>query len=424
MPSVESNRYVYRCFSCGKEYPPALFEAEYRYLCPACGKATDKQPLNGVMQVIYDYDRLRKKLSREKFLQLPAGRPWLYPELWPVSDMTKLLPDDQLELLALPENLLLKIIVQDIMVLILDDTRNPTCSFKDRASILVALKAMEMGIRELSAASTGNAGSSLAGICARLGLKGHVWVPERIPEQKKLQILGYGAELHLVKGSYDTAFDLNRRIAVQQNWYDRNTAYNPLTIEGKKSAAFDIFIATGGAIPDYLFIPVGDGVILGGLFKGFTELFELGWIEIIPKLIGVQAEGSDALVRYLGTGKFEYREASTAADSICAGAPRNLYLAAEAIRFSKGDAIAITDSDISDAQKELAKSYGFLIEPSAAVTWAAYKNMDQDGKIEPGQRCLLMFTGSGMKDMASLQRWCPEVEARPVEDWMEMYTTR
>jgi len=412
-----SDHYLYRCFSCRREYPPALFEAEYRYLCPSCGTAENNRPLTGVMQVVYDYDHLKKKIPRKKFLQLPPGRPWLYPELWPVRDIQKVLPAGRLETLALPDNLLFEISSQNQNIFFLDDTRNPTFSYKDRASILVALKAVELGITDISVASTGNAGSSLAGICARLGLNAHVWVPEKIPAQKRLQIQGYGAALQVVKGSYDQAFDVNRRIAVQQNWYDRNTAYNPLTIEGKKSAAYDIFIATAGDIPGYIFVPVGDGAIIAGIYKGFTELMNLGWIDFLPKLIGVQSTGSDALVRFMATGKFKFREAETIADSICAGAPRNLYMAAEAIRESHGHAVSITDADILVAQEYLSKKHGMLAEPSAAITWAACKSMVKIQK----DRCLLMFTGSGLKDMASVRQWCPEVEARSAEEWMDFY---
>ncbi len=418
MPSVESNRYIYRCLSCGREYPPVVFEAKYKYLCPSCGKAEDNRPLVGVMQIIYDYDRFRKKLPRREFLQLTPGRPWLYPDLWPVENMADVLPDEQKEWLALPASLLFGKTINGQELLILDDTRNPTFSFKDRASILVALKAMEEGITDISVASTGNAGSSLAGICARLGLKAHVWVPESIPPQKRLQIQSYGAAIHVVQGSYDAAFDLNRRIAKQQNWFDRNTAYNPLTIEGKKSAAYDIFIATAGKLPDCILVPVGDGVILAGLFKGFDELRQLDWIEKVPRLIGVQAAGSDALVRYVETGKFEFKAAETVADSICAGAPRNLYMAAEAIRSSEGQTIAVPDDDILAGQEDLAKNHGILVEPSAAITLAAWKSLVQKEILTSKDRCLLMFTGSGLKDMQVLQNWCPEVEARTAEKWI------
>ena len=160
----------------------------------------------------------------------------------------------------------------------------------------------------------------------------------------------------------------------RNNLYNRNTAYNALTIEGKKSAAYDIFISSQGNIPDVILVPVGDGVIISGIYKGFKELLSLGWIDKLPKLIAVQSSGSDALVRYLNTGKFEYKPAKTIADSISAGAPRNLYMAANAVEESNGFAVAITDEEIISAQKEFIKQTGILCEPSCASVYAAYKN--------------------------------------------------
>jgi len=398
-----------------------MVESERHYLCPDCGIAEDYKPLTGVLSILYDVESLSKRLSREEFLTLTPGRPWLYPDLWPLASLKDTIHPNILEKLSLPSNLLFTIKDNTDKILILDDTRNPTFSFKDRASILVALKAIQKGYDELSVASTGNAGSSLAGICARLGLKAHVWVPEQIPQQKLLQIQSYGARTHIVKGSYDMAFDLNRRISIKEKWYDRNSAYNPLTIEGKKSAAYDIFITLGGILPDNIIIPVGDGAILGGIFKGFSELVRLGWIEHLPKLIAVQAEGSDALLRYINKGKFEFREAHTIADGICAGAPRNLYMASNAILESTGQVITVSDQAIIGAQKKCATQWGFLVEPSAAATYAAYRKLRQQEKIKENEKTLLLFTGNGMKDLQAVRSWVNNENALSVDDWKSMY---
>ena len=421
MQKIIPDHYIYRCQSCGHEFSARRIETDCHYLCPNCGEADDNQPLTGVLSVIYDMESMRKKLSRERFLSLIPGCPWLYPDLWPLHYKENSFNRKILQKLSLPANLLFSIEHNGEQVYILDDTRNPTYSFKDRASVLVALKAIQSGYSELSVASTGNAGSSLAGICARLGLKAHVWVPEQIPQQKLLQIQGYGAQVHIVQGSYDMAFDLNRKVSVRQKWYDRNTAYNPLTIEGKKSAAYDIFIATQGKLPDNIIVPVGDGVILGGIFKGFSELLQLGWIEHLPKLVAVQAAGSDALARYIRTGQFEFREAHTVADSICAGAPRNLYMAAKAIRDSEGHVITVSDQEILDAQKECATHWGYLIEPSAAATYAAYKKLKSINHLKENEKTLLMFTGNGMKDMQAIKNWCKTDKARSVAEWKKSY---
>jgi threonine synthase len=395
------NNYIYKCFNCRKEFSSELIEDNFHYLCPDCGRAEKNNPLKGVLTIEYNYDELKRKLSRDEFLKLTPGKFWLYPELWPVNFQN--FRDDQLNKLALPANLLLKYTIDKKDIWLLDETRNPTLSYKDRATSLVILKAIEIGINEIAAASTGNAGSSLAGICARLGLSARIYVPKNIPYAKRIQIEAYGAKLEVVDGDYDKAFDVCLEDSKTNNWYNRNTAYNPLTIEGKKSAAYDIFISSVGVIPDIILIPVGDGVIISGIYKGFKELLTLGWIDKLPKFLAVQSTRSDALVRYLNSGKFEYKPANTIADSISAGAPRNLYMAADAVKESKGFAIAVSDEEILSAQKEFIKQTGILCEPSSASVYAAYKKLMAEGSISSSKKILLLITGNGLKDVEALR---------------------
>lgn len=419
------NHYFYKCFDCDWRFSIEEIEPVFQYLCPRCGKAEKNQPLKGVLWVEYDYGKLKRKLERKNFLNFACGEFWHYPQLWPldfyeergriiIRDVT----EQQLNRIRLNTHPLLEYKIDDRAVMFFDDTRNPTLSYKDRASIIVAVKALQMGINEIAAASTGNAGSSLAGICARLGLKAHLFVPQSIPTAKRLQIQSFGAEIYLVQGDYDQAFDLSLEISNKKGWYNRNTAYNPLTIEGKKSAAYDIFIAYGGDVPEVILVPVGDGVILAGMFKGFWELVQLGWIEKLPRLMAVQSEGSDALVRYLETGKFKYQPASTMADSICAGAPRNLYMAAHAVKESNGKAVAVSDDEILQAQKLLAQQTGLLVEPAAAASLAGYQHLKSKGMISDSQASvLLMMTGNGLKDVESLNNWNAAPNARTIEEW-------
>lgn len=394
--------YYYICTICNSKFEKSEIEENFIYLCPDCGKAEKNKPLDGVLEIVYDYESLKRKLSKEEFLKLSPGKFWLYPDLWPISFQN--CTDDQLLKLALPSDQFLEYTIDKREFWIFDDTRNPTLSYKDRASSLVSLKAIELGITEIAAASTGNAGSSLAGICARLGLKARVYVPKNIPEEKRIQIEAYGAKLIIVDGDYDKAFDVCLEESKKNNWYNRNTAYNPLTIEGKKSAAYDIFISSKGKIPDIILVPVGDGVIISGVYKGFKELLSLGWIDKLPKLIAVQSTGSDALARYLTAGKFEYKIANTLADSISAGAPRNLYMAADAVKKSNGFAIAVTDEEILSAQKEFITLTGILCEPSCASVYAAYKKLIKQNKIISSEKPLLMITGNGLKDVESLKK--------------------
>jgi threonine synthase len=399
---MEMSNYNYKCFKCSNIYSPEQIEKKMFYLCPDCGKAEKNKPLEGVLTVEYDYDNLKKKLSRDDFLKLTPGKFWLYPELWPLN--LDNFNDDQLNKLALPADQLFKYKIEGRELWIQDETRNPTFSYKDRATALVALKAIELGINEIAAASTGNAGSSLAGICARLGLQSIIYVPQNIPQEKRIQIEAYGAKLEIVDGDYDKAFDVCLEDSKKNNWYNRNTAYNPLTIEGKKSAAYDIFISSNGNIPDEIYVPVGDGVIISGFYKGFQELLTLGWIDNLPKLIAVQSTGSDGLVRYLETAKFEYKPANTIADSISAGAPRNLYMAADAVKESNGFAIAVSDDEILFAQKEFIMQTGILCEPSSASVYAAYKNLLAENELKNDKDVLLLITGNGLKDVSTLQK--------------------
>lgn len=404
------NEYKYKCFDCGKTYSKDEVEKNLLYLCPSCGKVEKNQPLHGILLIEYDYDSIRKKISKEEFLNYEVGKFWQYDFLWPLNKSKLDSIPDKLEKISLPSNSFQKLNYEGKDFFVLNDTSNPTLSFKDRASSLVALKAIELGITKIAAASTGNAGSSLAGICARLGLESVIFVPKNIPEAKRIQIQSYGAELVLVDGDYDLAFDTCLEISSQKKWYNRNTAYNPLTIEGKKSGAYDIFIALKSKIPKYIFVPAGDGVILTGLLKGFQELKNLNWIDELPRLVAVQAEGSNAIARFSETKKFDYIPAHSVADSICAGAPRALYLGAEAIDKSGGKVVVLSDDEILAAQKESAKEFGILLEPSSSVTFAAYKQLVENGTLV-NETVLLLFTGNGLKDISSLSKWNEKIIA-------------
>lgn len=412
------NEYIYRCFNCRKEISATETEMNKYYLCPSCGETNKNRPLKGVLEIVYDYHNLKKLISVSDFINRTAGNIYSYKELLPIEyndseNSIKSISADEMKRLHLPDNSLIKSVFENHVLYFLDETKNPTYSFKDRASIPVAIKARQLGINEISAASTGNAGSSIAGICSILGMKSKVFVPKNIPEAKRIQIQSFGADLFIVDGDYDEAFDLCLEISKAKNWFNRNTAYNPITIDSKKTAAFDIFIQMNGNIPDVIFIPVGDGVIISGIYKGFFELFELGFIKRIPRLICVQAEGSSAVVNFFKTNNFIYKPAETIADSISAGAPRNLYLAADAINKSLGDAISVTDEQIILAQMELARK-GFLVEPSCAAAFAGFKLYSSN--IPEDEKALILLTGSGLKDFSSLKKWNTELRIKSSEE--------
>lgn len=418
------NQYYYECFSCKSQFSKQQIENDLLYLCPKCGEAEKNKPLIGVLKIIYDYKSISKEIRKKDFLNFIPGKFWQYPQLWPLKHSSK---KGSVSINGIAESLLnnIKTVSSPLVktkynnndLMIFDDTRNPTLSYKDRASSLVTIKAIQLGIKEISTASTGNAGSSLAGICARLGIMSHIFVPEKIPIGKRIQIQAFGASIYLVKGDYDQAFDLCLEISKAKSWYNRNTAYNPLTIEGKKSSAYDIFISLKGNLPDYIFVPVGDGVIISGIYKGLWEIKQLGWIKKLPKLVAIQAAGSDALVRYIKQKKFVYKRADTIADSIHAGAPRNLYMAADAIFKSNGLDVSVTDNEIIEAQKKSAKEFGLLVEPAAAASFAGYLKFVKNGIISPKAKSLLMFTGNGLKDQQTLTNWNDTPKSYSQDEW-------
>lgn len=399
--------YLYRCNQCSSEFNAEKIETNLIYLCPKCGSIKQNEPLNGVLEILYDYNKIKSKVSKQEFLNSNAGRFCEYLYLWPLqysNEKVSGIDESKIEKLSLIQNPISSISHELKSLRIFDDTRNPTLSYKDRASILVAVKALQLGIDEISAASTGNAGSSLAGICARLGIKSNIFVPKTIPESKRIQIQSFGSNIYIVDGNYDNAFDICLEVSQKKNWYNRNTAFNPLTIEGKKSSVYDMFISMRGNLPDNIFVSVGDGVIISGIYKGIKELSNLGWIKKIPRLIAVQAEGSSALVDFLNTGKFNYKPAYTIADSINAGAPRNLYMAAEAVNKTQGFGLVVSDDEIIDAQKILAKFHGILAEPAASASFAGYLKAIKYKK-ELTEDSMLMITGNGLKDISTLLKW-------------------
>jgi threonine synthase len=242
----------------------------------------------------------------------------------------------------------------------------------------------------------------LAGICASQKQKAVIMVPETAPKAKLTQIMMYGAEIIPVKGNYDQAFDLSIQATEQYGWYNRNTAYNPLTVEGKKIVSFELFDQLDLHIPDRVFVSVGDGVILSGVYKGFEDLMQLGIIEEMPKIIAVQSEGSDNLIRNLDSEKFVSKQSKTIADSISVDIPRNFYMAKDYMQRYSGEFISVSDDEILQASNILAKETGLFAEPAAAAAYAgmlAYMEIDA---FEKDSINVILLTGSGLKDIESI----------------------
>ncbi len=383
-----------RCVLCGAEYEPAAVT----YVCPRHGN-------EGILDVIYDYAAIRKRLTREALAERREPSIWRYLELLPV-ERPDLIPPLQVGWTPLcrARRLGERLGLQSLWVK--DDGRNPTASFKDRASAVGVVKALEGRRRTVTAASTGNAASSLAGIAASVGLPTVIFVPERAPEAKVAQLLLFGATVFMVRGSYDQAFDLCLQASHKYGWYSRNTAYNPYLSEGKKTAALEICEQLQWQAPDRIYVSVGDGCIIGGLGKGLRDLLALGLIEQSPRLIGVQAEGSAVLARAWAQGGEEIEPCapSTLADSISVGIPRDRVKALRAVRETGGAFTVVSDEEILEAMRILAQEAGVFAEPAGAAPLAGLRRDLHEGRVDPRERIVLLVTGNGLKDVGSAIR--------------------
>lgn len=384
-----------RCPLCSRTYAPDSVP----YHCPHCG------PI-GTLEVLYDYPALRHEIDRNALRVSPELSMWRYKALLPVA------PDAQVPPLSVGWTPLYDTprLAQSLgmrQAWVKDDGRNPTASLKDRASALVVARALEKGYPVVSTASTGNAAAALAGNAASVGMKTIIFVPATAPEAKIAQLLVYGATVLLVEASYDVAFDLCFDLCQSEGWYCRNTALNPFTTEGKKTVAYEIAEQLNWKVPDVVVVSVGDGNIIAGVYKGFWDLLQLGWIERIPRLIGVQAAGSSPLVKAwqqnLDAADMLPDDATTIADSISAGVPRDRAKALRAVRETDGAFVAVSDVEIIQAIPVLARLSGVFAEPAAAASFAGAQRAVQSGFIRPDERVALLITGSGLKDIKRAQ---------------------
>lgn len=398
-----NQKFSYQCISCGKNYK--IDEA--LYLCMDCAKQNkDNVPPKGVLKVIYEYQKaeileacslsasmmLFEELKMNQFIDLmPINNTSSLPKL-KVGD-TPLYHFEAFQDKKLPFDLYLK-----------DDSQNPTYSFKDRASALVSAFAKENKLNIIVTASTGNAGSSLAGICASQGQRAIIMVPETAPLAKLTQIIMYGAALVPVKGTYDDAFDLSIKATEEFGWYNRNTAFNPLTIEGKKTVSFELYEQLDFSIPDRIFVPVGDGVIISGVYRGFEDLLNLGIISKIPTIVVVQSSGSNNLINNIYADDFLAVKSTTIADSISVDIPRNFYMAQQYIKNYGGELLSVSDDEILDASARLSKNTGLFAEPAAAAAFAGFLHYYKHNKIQDESKNVVLLTGSGLKDLKSINQ--------------------
>ena len=376
-----------RCVKCGKEY-----EAVPTVEDCVCG---------GILDIIYDYDAIKPKLTKDVLKNRNDPTMWRYREVLPIEDTT---PNTPLRVGGSPlynaPRLAEMLGIRQLYVK--DDGLNPTSSLKDRASAMAVAKALEAGNETIACSSTGNAASSLAGNAAAAGLKTYIFVPSRAPKGKLAQLLMFGANVVSVQGSYEDTFRLSAEAIKKWGWYNRNAAVNPFLSEGKKTVALEIGEQLNWQCPDYVALSVGDGCTIGGVWKGFKDLYALNLIDRLPKLISVQAEGCCPINKAIQTNTaWEPMAENTYADSIAVGVPRNPDKALDAIRESGGLAVSVTDEEIMAAQRLLGRTCGVFGEPAGVTGTAGLKKACEQGLVPSNATVVTIVTGNGLKDVDS-----------------------
>ena len=361
------------------------------YQCPECSKENDGKTFpKGNLIVKLDKEVLEKARKKDHvtpndFYPYPSEDETEYP-----IGITPLMAPRRLQKETGMKNLFFKL-----------DSQLISGSFKDRASYEVALQAKALGEKKIALASTGNAGAAMSAVGAAMGLDIILFVPYTAPINKLMQSVLYGAKVIPVKGTYDDAFKLSIEYTKLHGGINRNTAYNPMTIEGKKSISIELFEQLGRKAPDAVYVPVGDGCIIAGVAKGFSDLLEAGLIDKMPRMICCQSEKSAAISNSVELGDYSEFDATTRADSISVGLPANGRMAGEYVKASKGWCVRVSDEDILSSQIDLTSKAGVLAEPAAACAWAAFKKDKERLKKEVGEDALavVLLTGSGFKDM-------------------------
>ncbi len=383
-----------RCVACGAEVDAPASSGT----CPVCA-----DPFS-VLEVEFDLLRVGASLTRAALAERTPFH-WRYHELLPIE------PDEGafawpvggtpiIEAPRLAAHLGVR------RVRLKDDGRNPTASFKDRASSVGVLHALQHGATRIACASTGNAASSLAGCAALAGIPATIFVPARAPEGKVAQLLMYGAEVRRVRGTYAQAYDLCSDECARHGWYSRNCAINPYLVEGKKTCGLEIAERTASDLPAWVAVSVGDGCTIAGIAKGLWEMRELGLIDGLPRILGVQAEGAAPVARAFETGAMSSGEfPGTIADSIDVPLPRNWRKAVRWVAALEGAFVTVSDDEIGAAMRSTGALAGVFAEPAAAAGVAGVGRAVAERILPSDADVLVVVTGSGLKDVRTALRF-------------------
>lgn len=369
--------YILKCPKCGnvsKEMGP-------NYLCEKCGT---------LLEYVYDYENIDFNFEATR-----NGNIWRYEKILPNIRRRITLGEGGTPL-KIAEDLARKIGSKTIFLK--DETLNPTNSFRDRAAALMVSQALDYGYKKIVCASNGNLGASIAAYCAKAHIHAKIIVPKATHIGKLAQMFIYDAEVVEKGKTLDDSLIFVKRILTDKNFYDATAEHNSLTIEGQKTISFEIVEKMG--TPDWVIVPMGSGGTIYSLWKGFIELREMGILENLPHMVGVQAEGCSPIVKMFLNKKdsgFEKMSINTQALAILVKNPANSFLALKAIKNSNGIAVAVSDNQIMSAEKLLAKTEGLFAEPASASTIAALSNLLNEGIIDKSDKVVCLITASGLK---------------------------
>ena len=380
------------CVQCGRRV-----SAGQAMTCPHCG------PDEGILDVHYDLERAAEMLTRQSLRQRTRSH-WRYHELLPLDDA--FCPTEgSIGWTPLIEAPRLAAALGIARLRIKDDGRNPSGSFKDRASAVGVAHARQSGHTQIACASTGNAAVSLAHCAAAVGLRANIFVSQRVPEGKLAQLLAYGARVFKIEGTYTDAYDLCMRACERFGWYNRNCAVNPYLVEGKKTGGLEVAEQCADDPPDWVVCSVGDGCSIAGVHKGLVQMKEVGVIAWRTRMLGVQAAGVAPIARAMETGQLDRSGGGdTYADSINVPVPRNWRKAVNAVRDSGGAFVTATDEEIMQAVRDTGRLTGIFAEPAAAAAVAGVAVARRAGILGADASVVAMNTGNGLKDVQGALR--------------------
>jgi threonine synthase len=382
----------YSCDACGAVIEPR----DASYTCPACG------PRWGTLHVHYDLDALRSRMSRETLRENRDPSIWRYADLLPVgAGAAALARGPRVGGTPLYDAPRLASEAGIAHLWIKDDAMNPSASLKDRASSVCVARARELGAQTITVASTGNAAASLSLFAAFARIPVTIFVPAHTSEAKLTQMAVFGARVVKVAGTYDQCVSLSLEATRTLGWFNRTSGFNPVLAEGKKTVALEICEQLSFDVPDWVAVPVGDGCILSGVWKGFCDFHALGLIDRKPRLLGVQAENAAPLFAAWSRGDARPSPtgSDTIADGIAVGDPRDALPALRAVRDSDGAFVTVSDAEILAAMRDLARGAAVFAESAAAASFAGVRRFARAGGLGAQDRVAAILTGSGLKDI-------------------------